>query len=341
MIIPTYKSLEEKAKHFTSITIDTKDGFDELVKFWTTPDGGLFNRCSQKKYIFRGLAEAKYKLYNSAQRFWNGQELNKLGRTYQEFIQKEIDSAKSFQANLLYKFYDAFGHPPYDISILSFLQHYGAPTPLLDFTYCFDCAAFFATEGLTHNPSNDIDNYCSIYSIELEPLQREFPSILNHISSSLDQIDNILGQNKDKNIDTTSALQDFEELQYKAFHDLRLFYIPGYMPSGFQFKLRNKPNFNLVFNQHNLNIINQEGLFVFNSEENHPLEDLFSGGFGTGFQSTFLLPKMNCWNIHKSLSAYIIQYLTEGRNIPINKTFIYPKEELIAQNAFQDFKKIK
>lgn len=119
---------------------------------------------------------------------------------------------------------------------------------------------------------------------------------------------------------------------------MKLFYLPGYTPKGIRFVLRSRPNFQLVYNQHNLNIINQKGLFVFNSDPTHPLEDFFSGGNGTEFQSTFHLPKIKCWNIHKSLNEYIIRYLNEKNPIPIDKDFMYPQEEFIATNAYKQFK---
>ncbi len=342
MKIETYSTLADKANYFDCENIDTKDDFDKLAFYWTDSKNQP-SRDTDRKVIFRGLTEAKYKLFNSAQRFWIGEELEKLGRSYEEFIQTEIERAKTFQANLLIKFYHAFGHPAYDLSILSFSQHYGAPTPLLDFTYRFDSAAFFATDGIKHNPSTDIDNYFSIYAIDTSIIPREFPSIIDHISSSLSQIDDILENNKDLEIDTTSVLQNYEQLQYKKFHGLTLFHIPGFTPSGFSFKLKSRPHFNLVFNQHNLNIINQQGLFVFNSDPVNPLEYHFSGKLEIG--KTFNLPKIKCWNIHKSLNEYVVRYLTEGthtpRIIPIDKTLMFPQEELIAKTAFEQFKKFK
>ncbi|SHH92665.1 FRG domain-containing protein [Flavobacterium sp. CF108] len=329
MIIETYTNLAEKANHFDTVNIDNKADLDNLIAKWTQKD-------NDKKMIFRGLTEAKYKLINSAQRFWNGEELDKLGRTYKDFIQTEIDKAKTFQNNLLIKFYDAFGHTAYDLSILSFLQHYKAPTPLLDFTYNFDSALFFGTDGLTHSPSTDIGNYFSIYAINTE--EKDFTSFISHLDSSILQIDSILESNKEIEIDTTEILNKFEQLQYSHFHELTLFYLPGYIQGGTSFTIANKPNFKLVYNQHNLNIINQEGLFVFNSDPTHPLEDFFSGGSGTGFQSTFQLPKMKCWNIHKSLNEYVVRHLTENRPWPINKEFMYPQEEFIASSAFKQFK---
>lgn len=337
MIIETYESLEEKSKHFECFNVNTKEEFDELAKYWTDAkdkpslDTGF-------RYIFRGLTEAKYKLFNSAQRIWNGEELSNSGYSYQDFIQSEIDNAKSFQSNLLIKYYNAFGHPAYDLSILSFLQHYGAPTPLLDFTYRFDSAAYFAMEGLRHNPSEDIENYCSIYSIDTKLTFRRFPSIIDHIKFSLSQIDEILERNPDQNIDISNVLDNIGGLKYETFQGLTLFHIPGYSPNGYSFKLKGVPHFNLVLNQHNLNIINQAGLFVFNSDPTNPLEYHFTGELEIG--KTFHLPKIKCWNIHKSLNDYITRYLTENRHMPINRAFMFPQEELIAKTAFQKFKNI-
>jgi hypothetical protein len=209
----------------------------------------------------------------------------------------------------------------------------------MDFSYRFTSAAFFGTDGLKHNPSLDIDNYFSIYAIDLTAIPREFPSIIDHLSSSLSQLDDILDLNKNKDSNIDNYLQDFEQLKYRTFHDLILFYIPGFNPEGYRFNLRNKPDFSLVFNQHNLNIINQEGLFVFNSDEVHPLEYHFSGKLGKG--KIFHLPKIKCWNIHKSLNEYVIRYLTEGRPIPIDRTLMFPQEEIIAKNAFQQYKNFK
>jgi hypothetical protein len=332
-MIETYATLAEKATHFDSKNIDSKNDLDNLIAEWTSRD-------NDKTIIFRGVTEAKYKLINSAQRFWNGEELDRLGKSYQEFIQTQIDKAKSFHNNLLIKFYNSFGHTAYDLSILSFLQHYKAPTPLLDFTYNFDSALFFGTDGLTHYPSADISNYFSIYAIDTKK-DYEFISFISHLESSINQIDEILENSKGMEIDTTEVLNQISQLQYSHFQELKLFYLPGYIPNGIPFSITNRPDFKLIYNQHNLNVINQEGLFVFNSDPTHPLEDYFSGGHGTGFQSTFLLSKMKCWNIHKGLNEYVVKYLTENRPIPIDKEFIYPQEEFIASSAYNQFKNFK
>lgn len=330
MQIDVYPSLADKASNFQHTIIDNKGQLDDLIHRWTTVD-------NTKKFIFRGTVDAKYKLYNSAQRAWKTYELHSLGKTFQDFIQTEIDKAKSYQRNLLIKFYNAFGHHAYDLSILSFLQHYGAPTPLLDWTYNFDNALFFGIDGLRHYPSNDIDNYFSVYAIDTR--WNEFISIASHLESELEQIDRIL--EKYPEVDAEESLKQIGKLQYAFFHQLKLFYLPGYTSGGIFFGINNKPTFKLVYNQHNLNVINQEGLFVFNSDPDHPLEDYFKGPDEYSFDSTFNIPKIICWDIHKSLDEYVKRHLIEGRPIPIDKDFIYPQEEDIAKTAFRDFKNFK
>lgn len=71
---------------------------------------------------------------------------------------------------------------------------------------------FFATDGLKHNPSLDIDNYCSIYAIDTKVIPTEFPSIISHIQSSLSQIDKILIENKGKDINATNVIKNYELL---------------------------------------------------------------------------------------------------------------------------------
>ena len=46
-----------------------------------------------------------------------------------------------------------------DYSILAFIQHYGGPTPLLDFTSNLSTALFFAFDG------REDDNYASLYIV--------------------------------------------------------------------------------------------------------------------------------------------------------------------------------
>lgn len=328
MNTPVYSSLREKSQHFDHTIIETKEELDKILDQWSQKD-------DSKSFIFRGVNNAKFKLYNSGQRAWMGQELEKMGKSYIDFIQEEIDYAKGFQNNLLVKFFNAFGHNAYDFSILSFLQHYGSPTPLLDFSYNFECGLFFCMDGLNHFASSDIDNYFSIYAIDTR--QYEFISILEHLTKQTSSIEYLLSKNADKNVDASSVLNNLEILNYSTLEGLRLFYLPGYQDRGTIFTIPSRPDFKLVYNQHNLNIINQEGLFVFNSDPTHPLEDYFNEGKSKVFNSFFRLKKILCWDIHKSFNEYILERLAANN---ITRDFMYPQEEFIALNAFKEFKKL-
>jgi hypothetical protein len=321
--LPEYATFEDKAKHFNAKNIETEEEFNNLLE-----------ELPQKKYIFRGLNEAKYKLYNSAQRFFL-MESDRVPteNDYHNFIQTEINSAKTLQNDLLKKYYDAYGHVAYDLSILSFLQHYGGITPMLDFTDNSDYALFFAIDGLNVNkPTNEIDDFFSIYAIDKD--MYEFPVITKHIDREIQILNNGIKNLPAhiKNKLDTSYLDKIKKLDYDSFKKYKLFYLPGYVQNGLLYEMKNVPDFKLIYNQHNLNIINQEGGLFFYSSPTSPLEEYFESNKEYPFSNP---EKIHCWNIHKKLEYNVKAYLTTKG---IDKKFIYPQEENIAKRAFEKAK---
>lgn len=331
MEIQNYQSLEQKEIFFDSKTINNKKDLDQFVGEWSKKD-------DSKKIMFRGVNEAKYKLYNSAQRVWINNELNFLGKIYFDFIYSQILYLENYQNGLFKKFYDSFDSKTNDLSLLSFLQHYGAPTPLLDFTFNLNCALFFATHNCEHISSDNINNYFSIYAIEYENQESEFQSIIDILNDTLKVVEKEIEKNPDKKIKESGILNPIKKLSLEHLQQLQTFYIPEYKKGGYRFESQYFPSFKLIFNQQNLNVINQEGLFIYMYDENHPLEQYFTGD-GSSFQETYHLPKIKCWNIHKSFSDYILNNLEQSKPYAINNDYLFPQEENIAMQAHNSFKR--
>ncbi|WP_255079508.1 FRG domain-containing protein [Lacihabitans sp. CCS-44] len=286
--------MDEKETKFTSHKIDNKEDLDHFIK--------KFRSESANKCFFRGSNEAKYKLFTSGQRAWLTYEISSIkpALSYLDFIKAQVKYALKVKNRVLEKLYDSIGIKSYSISILSFLQHYGGNTPLLDFTTDLKIALYFATENISIKSNHDIDNYFSIYIIEEDELDN-FEKILEED----------LSQPKFKNITTKNKL--IENIIERS----KPFFVKWGLHS-LSANRRGMP-FIVEIKRQNLNIINQKGLFVFNPDDSKPLEE------------TLIPKKIRCYNIHKSLSEFV------KSKINLTKDFVYPQEEEIAKMAISSF----
>jgi len=317
--IPVYNSLDEKRNYFEQETeedffiIETKEKLDRWFRFYSSD----FKRDNAVDYIFRGVSEAKYKLYTSAQRLWITDNMGqwKNNYTYKDFIEDMVLKAKSNP--LLKKIFDLYDYSEEnrDFPIICLLQHYGAPTPLLDWTYNIDCAVYFGTESIARNfnkKSESIENYISIYSIHKKELTTRNELLnLSDISEvsypSFNSIKN-LGDECNPKSNALFILSDFESF-IQGIDSQRLF--------DHNLKIRTTKPLTSIFNQ---NIIAQEGLLMYNPFQDRPIEKLFNSDlFGEG-QNLHLKP-FKCFNIHKDLTEYLKRLIAKKG---IKKNFIYP-----------------
>jgi len=119
MPLPVYKTLNEKNTLFESLEIrDVTSLHAQLVE--------LRMRC----FYFRGQANASWKLYSSAQREWLTKGFGTQFTSVTDFVKRHI----VFQLKQATSLYAGACKQQNDISALSVMQHYGAPTPFLDFT---------------------------------------------------------------------------------------------------------------------------------------------------------------------------------------------------------------
>jgi hypothetical protein len=295
-------SVYRKSSNYINNCIYTFEDFDRWFSYWTT-----INEKNKYQVYFRGMSEAKYKLYNSAQRTWLSYEMQDWNRPpnnqlqYKDFVMKMITDALDNKSILekVFRLYGINGSHK-EFPCLSLLQHYGAPTPLLDWSYNLNVALFFATEH-TNLPSqkidNELDDYFSIY-VNGEQTQ-EIQDIENHNRESV-----------------SSCFPDSPVPNHYNLLKLTDINTDPEFKSNDPFK---KVLMSTIYNQ---NIIPQEGLFIFNPYPEHPMEDLFKINSSVEFkengnhQSGFI-----GYNIHKRLAEYVKRKIG---NMGITKDYIYP-----------------
>lgn len=190
--LPKYNDLEQKRNFFSngqkeSFVINTKYDLDKWFKD-VQDEEKQESEIDATAWIYRGMTESKYKLLTSSQRLWISNEMRQwANKSYIEFISDLVDKANG--NTLVKKVFDLYNYSKSDreFPILSLLQHYGAPTPLMDWTYNNNVAFFFATDGLKkkEEPKVNIDNYFSVYRINKRKYKKELLNIIDFIPKEL------------------------------------------------------------------------------------------------------------------------------------------------------------
>jgi FRG domain-containing protein len=311
-----YTSLAEKLPGFNQgepvsyYKIDDASQFTawyDLMKKTVKDEGPYCN-------FFRGVTEARYKLYNAAQRYWirnNLMQVESLAKPlpYMEMIQNMVDKAKEVKLlQQVFAYYD-LTKDQQDLPMLSILQHYNAPTPLMDWTYDLDIALYFSIDGLVKSEvDNVIEDYISVYRINKNTHSSFMIDNLNYASANIFPSVRLLagwlqpGQ--------VVYISDFEiKGEYDKYNRLI------------------KP----LTTYYNLNILAQKGLFVFNPDERKPLEEFPVPGPDREADN-----RIFCYNINKDL-AELIRYRIGKEDI--NERFIYPELKGYAQNILTDYLK--
>ena len=119
----------------------------------------LLGKNHYRQWIYRGQSDSSWNMESSIHRaFENAQSIHALGQGQEKKLNRrshEIVMLDKFKCNAhLY-----LNHLPQqedDFSWLSLMQHHGAPTRLLDFSFSFYVALYFALES----GENDASIYC-------------------------------------------------------------------------------------------------------------------------------------------------------------------------------------
>jgi len=313
-----YKALKEKRPFFNngdneSFVINTIEELDR----WFEEVHGNENDIASKDataLIYKGMKEAKYKLYTSAQRLWMTEEISQWAKKdFLDLIGDLIENANNIP--LINKVFDLFNYSKSarEFPILSLLQHYEVPTPLMDWSYNLNVSFYMATEiankGL--DPKTEIDKYFFVYRISKWQNENELYNIID-----------FLGENYPAVSEFKKTIEDHDEKSNF------IFYISDFESKGMSTnpKKRSK-NLMIRINKpytttYNQNIIPQEGMFIFNPYPDRPIEELFNPNQEEEGWNLALSP-FDCFNIHKDLAEYLRRKI-DIRN-KINMAFIYPE----------------
>lgn len=335
-----YQSTLQKNNSFVQENIDTVEQFDKIYDGYSV----------KQDTLFRGQREAKWRLYSKLQRLWLTERLFEKDN-YQTLIERMVELgrkqySKPIKELLLANHIDVEN----SIAVLGYLQHHGCPTPLLDWTYRFQNALYFAIDGLIPNSGTvEIENYCSVYFIEEKYF--EGGSLRTIISEGLGKLEEPELQR------LISIFSNGDEEKRKAmqnhFAGRKVFDRSRVNGSGLishMTKIEHLINFpisyfsdqdretGIIFSLNNSkNILNQAGVFTWNADPSKPIElvgnELYKEAKPEEEAKDYSF--CSCLNIHKSLEGHIRKRLEADG---ITKEFIYPTPDLSTWEVFENCK---
>lgn len=336
MTLETYGSLEEKEEFFNNeknmvhyCRVDTTKKLEEILKRIKK----VREYSANVVFVIRGVSEAKYKLYTSAQREWMTNEWWLQGITFPEFVGRLLDHIKT---DFIEKYFQSMGVRINHLLLLSFLQHYRAPSPLLDFTTDPNVALFFALghmQGISHG-SQDIENYFSIYIILMDK-SRSWDVIFRNTLDKVAQerMENEKSGQLYKN-ETVATIRLAELLNWLPNKHIKG---SGLCKQPILFLTNpsdTHPKMPLYLSWSNPNIIAQKGCFLLNTHEKQPLEERFLEEME---REELKDATLYCFDIHKSLAPYIREHYLKPAGI--TKESLFPDFKSIANDAYEAFQR--
>lgn len=215
---------------------------------------------SGQDWIFRGVADSRWPLQSSLERaflsFKSDLQSKNIADDRTLLEGGRADQLLAAEDGLVRWFKRRYHHHtdqllhPSKLELLSLMQHYGAPTRLLDWTYSFYAAIFFAIERACAKEENDS---CCVWAIDANWVRNRFKQRYPDLWKSVDS---------DKNLTRTRT---------------------------FELVFRNRGAFVCPIRPNRLNdrLIIQQGLFLSPGDLSQPFEDNLAGLLNGGGPNTY------------------------------------------------------
>ena len=328
--LPEYSSLDEKSQFFAQPNsnypwvIETEAEFDSLYNILCDE----YNNCIKtggEYLLFRGVCEAKYKTFTSAQRSWLTNEWkDTTPKGFLDYITSLLDAIKQNQN--FKDFYKSLNVVPNDLLYLSLLQHYGASSPMLDFTHSLDMGLFFMIDGTTDIDTNSptINQYFSLQLLDTRAYKCHIVQLsemlASGISNAKEQVEQYESLHPNATIDK-SLIENIDKMV--KWHNPSN---PGGDIKTLNIGILDYVNHNIVTDLKgnmlkwtNIRIVAQRGVLLLYTDIDKSLEEFFS--------TELKAPALRCFNIHKRLKDYIL------KRIPFDRNKVYPSEESIVKDV--------
>jgi len=338
--ISEYETTLQKSNSFDQQNIDTPEQFDKIYEEYK----------SKTDFLFRGQREAKWRLYGTLQRHWIQNKLYEKIENYQALLQKLVELGRTeYKQKYLEQLGEMHDDADNDISVLSFLQHHGCPTPLLDWTYRFQNALFFALDGLdTSVRQREIDDYFSVYFIEEKDFEKG--SMRSLMYESIEKLQEHALKVLIKQIAKDEETRIKMEEHFKGRKAIDIKRIKGSGMISYMITIEHMINFpatyfsdgkqdDISFSLNNsINIQNQAGAFTWNADASKPFEIVVNEQNNEANKEKNLEkgPQQyvfcECFNINKNLAGYIAKKLEDDG---ITRELIYPVKDFSTWDIFE------
>lgn len=329
-----YESFLQKSVFFNQKRIDSKE---ELEAF-------IIEYGNSANLIYRGVGEARWRLYSSLQRHWILNSYYDLDIDFKDFLKDVITNGRSMFGETLSNFLTMNNiDPENDLAILSFIQHHGQPTPLLDWTEDVGNALYFAIDGINlSSGNNEIDQYFSLYILDGDffsekgikrIMEEKIKGYSDKLKETLVEVAKSKGLEQDtydrlfsKNVLKEMTLMQIGNKFASALTEVELLINLPF--AFFSDSIDDSVTFGL---NNNLRITNQRGVFTWNSSPILPLEHVILEEYNQSFTELPDESACTCINIRKDLVKDVRGFLDDNG---INEDYIYPNPELLSKQSF-------
>ena len=316
MTPPNYESFEEKSEVFKeNFKIDNEEEVDSIVSMYSS---------HEKDFLYRGINTATYKLYSSSQVQWMLSDAISKKTNIEDYYNFIMDSIELTRENNRVKQYiKDNGISDNDLFILALMQHYGMPSPVLDFSHSIFGALYFAWDKCDRTLSDtqtQLSDYISLYVIN-KKIDWVNCSAQNVMRNSAEQLNDML--QKDKlftagMVDTKDVEKEFLKLPYLKFKDWNFVAVEDNPENPVKISIP-ALKFDCEYQIINDRIISQQGMFIANNTLDKPLVELMNDWCKEKY--------FVCYNIHKKLLDYIKQKYFDTNDINEERMYCTKDEE--------------